>query len=35
MPTRRLIGAGDLYEGILVEIDCIAQFPSENALGDG
>jgi 2-iminobutanoate/2-iminopropanoate deaminase len=28
MPTRRLIGAGDLYEGILVEIDCIAHFPS-------
>ena len=24
MPTRRLIGAGDLYKGILVEIDCIA-----------
>jgi 2-iminobutanoate/2-iminopropanoate deaminase len=23
-PTRRLIGAGDLYKGILVEIDCIA-----------
>lgn len=24
MPTRRLIGAGDMYKGILVEIDCIA-----------
>lgn len=24
MPTRRLIGAGDLYKGILVEIDCVA-----------
>ncbi len=24
MPTRRLIGAGDLYKGILVEIDGIA-----------
>ena len=24
MPTRRLIGAGDLFKGILVEIDCIA-----------
>jgi 2-iminobutanoate/2-iminopropanoate deaminase len=24
MPTRRLIGAGDLYKGILVEIDAIA-----------
>lgn len=24
MPTRRLIGAGDLYKGILVEIDCTA-----------
>lgn len=24
VPTRRLIGAGDLYKGILVEIDCIA-----------
>jgi 2-iminobutanoate/2-iminopropanoate deaminase len=23
-PTRRLIGAGDLFKGILVEIDCIA-----------
>ena len=23
MPTRRLIGAGDMYKGILVEIDCI------------
>jgi enamine deaminase RidA (YjgF/YER057c/UK114 family) len=24
MPTRRLIGAGDMYKGILVEIDLIA-----------
>jgi 2-iminobutanoate/2-iminopropanoate deaminase len=24
MPTRRLIGAGDMYKGILVEIDCVA-----------
>jgi 2-iminobutanoate/2-iminopropanoate deaminase len=24
MPTRRLIGAGDLFMGILVEIDCVA-----------
>ncbi len=24
MPTRRLVGAGDMYKGILVEIDCIA-----------
>ena len=24
VPTRRLIGAGDLYKGILVEIDCVA-----------
>jgi 2-iminobutanoate/2-iminopropanoate deaminase len=24
MPTRRCIGAGDMYKGILVEIDCIA-----------
>ena len=24
MPTRRLIGAGDMYKGILVEIDTIA-----------
>ena len=24
MPTRRLIGAGDLYKGILVEIDGVA-----------
>jgi 2-iminobutanoate/2-iminopropanoate deaminase len=24
MPTRRLIGAGDLFKGILVEIDAIA-----------
>ena len=24
MPTRRLIGAGDLYKGILLELDCIA-----------
>ncbi len=24
MPTRRLIGAGDMYKRILVEIDCIA-----------
>lgn len=23
-PTRRLIGAGDLFKGILVELDCIA-----------
>lgn len=24
MPTRRLVGAGDMYKGILVEIDCVA-----------
>ena len=24
VPTRRLIGAGDLFKGILVEIDCVA-----------
>lgn len=24
MPTRRLIGAGDMYKGILVEIDAVA-----------
>ena len=24
MPTRRLIGAGDMYMGILVEIDAVA-----------
>ena len=24
MPTRRLIGAGDMYLGILVEIDAVA-----------
>lgn len=24
MPTRRLVGAGDMYKGILVEIDAIA-----------
>lgn len=24
MPTRRLIGAGDLFKGILLELDCIA-----------
>ena len=24
VPTRRLIGAGDLFKGILVEIDCTA-----------
>ena len=24
MPTRRLVGAGDMYKGILVEIDCTA-----------
>jgi 2-iminobutanoate/2-iminopropanoate deaminase len=24
MPTRRTIGAGDMYKGILVELDCIA-----------
>ena len=24
MPTRRLIGAGDLHKGILVEIECVA-----------
>jgi len=23
-PTRRLIGAGDLFKGILLELDCIA-----------
>ena len=23
-PTRRVIGAGDLFKGILVEIDCVA-----------
>ena len=28
MPTRRLIGAGDLFKGILVEIDCVAYLPS-------
>jgi 2-iminobutanoate/2-iminopropanoate deaminase len=29
-PTRRLIGAGDLYKGILVEIDCIAYVGEAN-----
>lgn len=24
MPTRRLIGAGDLFMGILLELDCVA-----------
>ena len=24
MPTRRLVGAGDMYKGILVEIDAVA-----------
>lgn len=24
MPTRRCVGAGDMYKGILVEIDAIA-----------
>lgn len=24
MPTRRLVGAGDMYKGILVELDAIA-----------
>lgn len=31
MPTRRLIGAGDLYKGILVEIDCIAYVGGKGA----
>ena len=30
-PTRRLIGAGDLYKGILVEIDCIAAVDEANS----
>ncbi|MDA0745442.1 MAG: RidA family protein [bacterium] len=29
MPTRRLIGAGDMYKGILVEIDAIAYVGNE------
>lgn len=29
MPTRRLVGAGDMYKGILVEIDCIAYLGEE------
>jgi 2-iminobutanoate/2-iminopropanoate deaminase len=29
-PTRRLIGAGSLYKGILVEIDCIAYLEEES-----
>ena len=29
MPTRRLIGAGDLFKGILLEIDCIAHISDE------
>jgi 2-iminobutanoate/2-iminopropanoate deaminase len=33
MPTRRLIGAGDLFKGILVELDCIAYLdPAKRAL---
>lgn len=39
MPTRRLIGAGDLFKGILLELDCIAYLdPSkktENPAGGG
>src|SRR2546423_788296 len=30
VPTRRLIGAGDLFRGILVEVDCIAYLGNRN-----
>lgn len=29
-PTRRLIGAGDLFKGILLELDCIAYVGSRH-----
>jgi 2-iminobutanoate/2-iminopropanoate deaminase len=30
VPTRRLIGAGDLFKGILVEIDCVVYLGKTN-----